>query len=186
MYKCPICGADMKVLFTGFYCPNDCDKKDAQNNDVEVLRTFVNECAAMSLDNSTQSISQLQVKIFTRIDNILQQKWRRRDLLLKWAPEVRIVIFVTEREYALGADRYIRMEIDKELIQNPKTPYSNLNRKRPSDADFNQIVQEHRIVYPSPLSWNEIIDCTKNEMLCTFNLDENFTADGYCLVFKMV
>ena len=24
---CPRCGAEMKPLFWGFYCPNDCDKR---------------------------------------------------------------------------------------------------------------------------------------------------------------
>lgn len=27
MNTCPICRGAMKVLFTGWYCPNDCDKK---------------------------------------------------------------------------------------------------------------------------------------------------------------
>jgi hypothetical protein len=52
--KCPDCGAEMKDLFTGQYCPNDCDRKVTEHIDPE--RTQPIWLPALTKSNSTRSI----------------------------------------------------------------------------------------------------------------------------------
>lgn len=40
--ECPTCGAPMRPLFVGEYCPNDCDRKRATSRDVKWW--IVNAC----------------------------------------------------------------------------------------------------------------------------------------------
>jgi hypothetical protein len=193
--KCPCCGENMKVLLTGFYCPNDCDKKGYKGplDSVHFDEKHLLKIKGFGGRLSTVPIP-TGVTIFSRIRMELQSKYKTINHFSPMLNEFIVVLPVTECEYNNGAKIYIETELNLECLASAQ--YSShlvipLTALYPHVFDYiNEYASLNLLTHMSVRTssfCNVRADNIIHEIACDIRPDIStlVSVPGYVLVFKI-